>query len=449
MLIIAKEQDDIVSKLHNDLQSAINSNDDKLLLTLLRKFGKAPSGFDFDVFEQGLNHKNSDIRELCVKHLGKFSDTKISTKLYSLFKNETNTTIRREIVSSIGRQRSKKNIEILLVLSKDPDPKVVMQCIRALLYFKNDVKVKKRLVQLKSHKNEVIQQVLQSELSAKKERKSSKPVNKEKYQNLVVQGDIRKVLANIPDGVIDLTFTSPPYYNARDYSIYKSYEDYLSFLENVIKEVHRVTSEGRFFILNTSPVLLPRFSRAHASTRWAVPFDIHPRILDAGFEFIDDIIWKKPDGAAANRNGGFFQHRKPLGYKPNPVVEYVMVYRKKTTKLIDWNMRQISDKIMKASKVKNKDYDKTNLWEINPETSNKHPAAFPEKLVESVIRFYSYENDLVMDPFAGSGTVGKIAVENNRFSFLVDDKAEYIKIMKKRLKNSSFKFLSNNKIKDL
>ena len=54
-----------------------------------------------------------------------------------------------------------------------------------------------------------------------------------------------------------------------------------------------------------------------------------------------------------------------------------------------------------------------------------------------------------MDPFAGSGTVGKIAVENNRFSFLVDDKAEYIKIMKKRLKNSSFKFLSNNKIKDL
>jgi len=438
-----------MNKLYDEIKTASESNNDKSLLPLLRKFGKAPPKFDFDVFVKGLDSKNSDIRELCVKHLGKFSDPKITTKLNSLFKNETNTTIRREIVSSIGRQRSEKNIKILLALSKDPDPKVVMQCIRALLYFKEEASVKKRLTQLKSHKNEVIHQVLDSELSAKKEIKSRKQVNKELYQNLVIQGDIKKVLAKIPDETIDLTFTSPPYYNARDYSIYKSYEDYLTFLENVIKEIHRVTSEGRFFILNTSPVLLPRFSRAHASTRWAVPFDIHPRILNAGFEFIDDIVWKKPDGSATNRNGGFFQHRKPLGYKPNPVVEYVMVYRKKTTKLIDWNMKQISDKTMKASKVKDKDYDKTNLWEINPETSNKHPASFPEKLVENVIKFYSYENDLVMDPFAGSGTVGKIAAENNRFSFLVDDKPEYIKVMKNRLKNSSFRFLSNIQFKDL
>ena len=94
-------------------------------------------------------------------------------------------------------------------------------------------------------------------------------------------------------------------------------------------------------------------------------------------------------------------------------------------------------------------YDKTNLWKINPETSNKHPASFPEKLVENVIKFYSYENDLVMDPFAGSGTVGKVSADNNRYSFLVDDKPEYIKVMKKRLDDLSFKFLSNNKIKDL
>tara|TARA_Y100000590_G_scaffold127784_1_gene146103 strand:- start:1455 stop:2774 length:1320 start_codon:yes stop_codon:yes gene_type:complete len=435
---------------HDDIEAAFEQKDEKSLLALLRKFGKAPPEFNHDVFLKGLKHKNSDIRELCVKHLGKFSDPKITTKLNSLFKTEKNTAIRREIVSSIGRQRSEKNIKILLQLSKDPDPKVVMQCIRALLYFKDESSVIKRLNQLKSHKNEVIHQVLESELSTKtNETKPIKLSDKEKYQNLVVQGDIRKVLANIPDGVIDLTFTSPPYYNARDYSIYKSYQDYLSFLENVIKEIHRVTSEGRFFVLNTSPVLLPRFSRAHASTRWAVPFDIHPKIIQAGFEFIDDIVWKKPDGSATNRNGGFFQHRKPLGYKPNPVVEYVMVYRKKTTKLIDWNMNQISDKIMKASKVKGENYDKTNLWEINPETSNKHPASFPENLVENVIKFYSYENDLVMDPFAGSGTVGKVSADNNRYSFLVDDKPEYIKAMKKRLDNLSFKFLSNNKIKDL
>jgi len=434
---------------YDTLVNAFEEEDENRILRYLRDFGKAPDGFSFDVFINGLLYENSTIRELCVKHLGKFSDPKIVKKLYLLFKTEKNTAIRREIVSSIGRQRSKKNIKILLDLSKDNDPKVVMQCVRALLYFKNDTTVKKRLIQLKSHKNEVIQQVLNTELSTTKKSSTIKLIDKEKYQNLVVQGDIRKVLKKIPDGIIDLTFTSPPYYNARDYSIYKSYEDYLSFLENIIKEIHRVTSEGRFFILNTSPVLLPRFSRAHSSTRWAVPFDIHPRILNAGFEFIDDIVWKKPDGAATNRNGGFFQHRKPLGYKPNPVVEYVMVYRKNTEKLIDWNMRQIPDKVMKASKVKGKDYDKTNLWKINPETSNKHPASFPEKLVENVIKFYSYENDLVMDPFAGSGTVGKVSADNNRYSFLVDDKPEYIKVMKKRLDDLSFKFLSNNKIKDL
>ena len=420
-----------------------------MMLYQLRKFGKAPDGFDFEVFLTGLAHKNPVIRVLCVKHLGKFTDPNITINLYSLFKKETSTTVRREIVSSIGRQRSKKNITILIEFSHDNDPKVVMQTIRALLYFKDVPKVKKRLEKLQKHKNEVIQQVLQSALTTKKTTKTIKVENKEKFQNLVVNGDIQKVLKNIPNGVVDLTFTSPPYYNAKDYSIYKSYEEYLGFLESVIKEIHRVTAEGRFFILNTSPVILPRFSRAHASTRWAVPFDIHPRIVKAGFDFIDDIVWKKPDGSAINRNGGFFQHRKPLGYKPNPVVEYVMVYRKKTSRLIDWNMDQIPKDVLEKSKVKDKKYDKTNLWEINPDTSNKHPASFPVKLVENVVRFYSYENDLVLDPFAGSGTVGKVCAQNNRFSLLVDDKAEYIKLMKARLKGSDFRFLSHKKIKEL
>jgi DNA modification methylase len=56
-----------------------------------------------------------------------------------------------------------------------------------------------------------------------------------------------------------------------------------------------------------------------------------------GWEFIDDIIWVKPEASVKNRNSGFAQHRKPLGYKANAVNEYVMVYRKATDKLIDWN----------------------------------------------------------------------------------------------------------------
>ena len=70
------------------------------------------------------------------------------------------------------------------------------------------------------------------------------------------------------------------------------------------------------------------------------------------WNFIDDIIWANPGPSAKNRNGGFFLHREPLGYKPNLVIEYVMVYRKHTDKLIDWNMKQIPEDIMKKSKIK-------------------------------------------------------------------------------------------------
>ena len=66
-------------------------------------------------------------------------------------------------------------------------------------------------------------------------------------KNTIVQGDVIETLNYVPDESVHLTFTSPPYYNARDYSIYQSYNEYLNFLEKVFKEVHRVTKEGRFF----------------------------------------------------------------------------------------------------------------------------------------------------------------------------------------------------------
>jgi DNA modification methylase len=228
----------------------------------------------------------------------------------------------------------------------------------------------------------------------------------------------------VPDESIHLTFTSPPYYNARDYSIYASYQAYLDFLTDVFREVHRITKEGRFFVLNTSPVIVPRVSRAHASTRYAIPFDIHPRLIDIGWEFIDDIIWAKPEASVKNRNGGFMQHRKPLAYKPNPVTEYVMVYRKKTDKLIDWNIRQYDDAAVDASKIKD-DYESSNLWEIDPTFDRVHSAVFPIELCRRVIQFYSYVGDLVFDPFGGSGTVGRAAQGLGRHFFLTERDPKY------------------------
>ena len=136
-------------------------------------------------------------------------------------------------------------------------------------------------------------------------------------KNLIVQADVQDVLKEIKSENIHLTFTSPPYYNARDYSIYKSYNEYLEFLRDVFQEVHRVTKEGRFFLLNTSPVIAKRFSRSHSSRRYPIPYDLHHLMMDIGWEFIDDIVWLKPEASVKDRVGGFRQHRKPLGYKPN------------------------------------------------------------------------------------------------------------------------------------
>jgi DNA modification methylase len=238
-------------------------------------------------------------------------------------------------------------------------------------------------------------------------------------KNTVVHGDVRDVLKLIPDESLHLTFTSPPYYNARDYSIYVSYQAYLDFLSEVFAEVHRITKEGRFFILNTSPVIVPRFSRAYASKRYPIPFDIHPRLIEMGWEFVDDIIWAKPESSVKNRNAGFLQHRKPVAYKPNPVTEYVMVYRKKSDKLLDWNIKQYDEATIEQSKVDD-GYETSNLWEIDPTFDKVHSAVFPTELCARVIQYYSFSGDLVFDPFGGSGTLGKAAYLLKRYFFMTE-----------------------------
>ena len=236
----------------------------------------------------------------------------------------------------------------------------------------------------------------------------------------------------MPDDSVHLSFTSPPYYNARDYSTYPSYEHYLDFLVSVFREVHRVTKEGRFFVLNTSPVIVPRAGRQHESRRYAIPFDLHPRLTAIGWKFVDDIIWRKPAGAAKPRNSGFAVHRQPLTYKANAVTEYVMVYRKQSLRLIDWNLRQYERPIRDASRVSD-GYETTNVWDIDPATDPVHSAVFPLELCERVVSYYSMVGDLVLDPFAGSGTLGVAAQHLNRYALLLELDEHYVRRMARRL----------------
>lgn len=412
--------------------------DESTLLSLLDNLGKLPAGFNGDLFVPLLTHTNPKIRTLVVKNVGKLKDERFLRLLSQFAAIEKNTFARREAISAIGRLRSQKAIPVLTKYLTDADPKVILQALRGLLYFKEKPEVQGALKLLREHPNELIREHVISELKSKRRqsrngkkdpRHSASP---DALKNVIVCADVQEALKVIPDESIHLTFTSPPYYNARDYTIYQSYEAYLDLLTAIFKETHRITKDGRFFVLNTSPVIVPRISRSHSSKRYAIPYDMHPRLTDIGWEFIDDIVWTKPDYAAKNRNGGFFQHRKPLGYKANSVTESVMVYRKKTDKLIDWNIRQYDDETVAASRVMG-DYEKTNLWHINPATDKVHPAVFPPELATRVIRFYSFKDDLVFDPFGGSGTVGHVALTHERYFLLCEKETEYVERAKQLL----------------
>ena len=228
----------------------------------------------------------------------------------------------------------------------------------------------------------------------------------------------------------------------------QGYDEYINFLQQVFKQVHRITKEGRFLAINTSPIIIPRVSRQYSSKRYPIPFDLHHYIVEMGWEYIDDIVWVKPEASVKNRIGGFQQHRKPLGYKPNTVTEMIMVYRKKTPKLIDWNIRQYPKEIIERSKVRG-NYESSNIWEIPPKHNKIHAAVFPEMLCERIIKYYSFIGDLVFDPFAGSGTFGKVAKDLERLFFLTESNKEYYEYMKSSIGNIENSFFDERQIKCL
>lgn len=289
----------------------------------------------------------------------------------------------------------------------------------------------------KTTKKEAIEKrLLKTEkISAKERRASDYPISP--LRNTIAFGDSKEILVDMPAESIDLIFTSPPYYNARpEYTDYITYEEYLLEIRKVIQQCHRVLVDGRFFVMNVSPVLIRRVSRNASSKRIAVPFDMHRLFIEEGFDFVDDIIWVKPEGAgwATGRGRRFAADRNPLQYKAVPITEYILVYRKRSDRLIDWFIRKHpNQEVIKQSKIRG-DYEKTNVWKIHPAYSKYHPAIFPVELAEKVIQYYSFKNDVVLDPFAGIGTVGQGATKLGRRFVLIEINRKYIDIIRREAK---------------
>ncbi len=309
-------------------------------------------------------------------------------------------------------------VPLLATARKERIGEMVIDARTSLIYeakSTSEAVLTQRILHLNSQKN-------------KKRRARKQQYKRSTLRNTIACGDSEEILQELPEESIDLVFTSPPYYNARpEYTEYITYEEYLLKMRKIIQLCHRVLNEGRFFVMNVSPVLIRRANRSESSRRIAVPFDMHRIFTEEGFDFIDDIIWMKPEGAgwATGRGRRFAADRNPLQYKAVPVTEYVLVYRKHSAHLIDWNIREHPRQdLVEASKIED-GYETTNVWQITPTYDKVHPAVFPEELATKVIQYYSFTDDVVLDPFAGVGTVGLAAAKAGRRFVLIEKNPEY------------------------
>jgi DNA modification methylase len=306
---------------------------------------------------------------------------------------------------------------------------IVYQMYRTILY-KNDMPKFQELGKkfLDYYKNEMLYKM---KYFYDNKDKQKKQIIKTITKPTLLIGDSEKTLKKINEQEINFIFTSPPYYNAREYTNYKSYNDYLDKMYRILLECNRILEDGRFIVINVSPVISKRSGREFESIRYPIHFDFHNILTKSGFYFVDEIIWIKPEATVKNRVGGYQQTKKPLSYKPNCITESLLVYRKNVPFLLDKNILKYKNfKIDKNAK-----FNSTNCWYINPKNDKNHPAVFPEELCEEVLKYYSFENDVVLDPFAGSGTFGKVAKKKNRIPVLGEKNEEYVKLLKDKYDN--------------
>ncbi|MBI4670417.1 MAG: site-specific DNA-methyltransferase [Chloroflexi bacterium] len=248
-------------------------------------------------------------------------------------------------------------------------------------------------------------------------------------------------MPELADDSVDLTVTSPPYWNAIDYDAHardasqnyrprqkEDYDAYLEFLKRVFTETFRVHKPGSHCAIVIGTVLL---NGKHVP----VPYHVTTLMEEIGWEFHQDVIWAKVTGGV-KRAGATIQNPYPGYYYPNLMLEYILIFRKPGNARI-YSSRAKEEKLrdaMELDAVFTRDIA-NNIWHIAPVPPNQlpHPCPFPEEIAYRLIRLYSYTGDLVLDPFAGIGTTLKVAHATGRNWVGYELKNEYIDVANKRV----------------
>jgi DNA modification methylase len=237
------------------------------------------------------------------------------------------------------------------------------------------------------------------------------------YLNKIILGTAEN-MKELPNNSVHLMITSPPYNVSKEYDNDLSLEEYLLLLKNSFTETYRVLVNGGRACINV----------ANLGRKPYIPLsDYISRIMiEIGFNMRGEIIWNKAASASPSTAWGSWQSAA------NPILrdihEYILVFSKGDYK------REKGRKENTIAKEQFIEWTKS-IWTMNAESAKRigHPAPFPEELPFRLIQLYSFAEDIVLDPFIGSGTTAIAALKSNRKYVGYEINEEYIKLANKRI----------------
>ncbi len=232
-------------------------------------------------------------------------------------------------------------------------------------------------------------------------------------------------LSFLPDNCLHLMVTSPPYNVGKDYDNDLSLQDYLSLIKDVMKEIFRILLPGGRACINV----------ANIGRKPYIPLNgyITQIMIEIGFLMRGEVIWNKAASSGSSTAWGSWCSAS------NPTLrdvhEYIMIFSKESFS----RTKGKKDKTKKTSTINKDEFLKftKSVWSFNTESAKrvKHPAPYPVELPYRLIQLYSFKDDIIIDPFCGSGTSCIAALKSNRNYIGIDNNQEYVKNSINRVKN--------------
>lgn len=256
-------------------------------------------------------------------------------------------------------------------------------------------------------------------------------LGQQKEKLKLIHGNCLQVLRQIDDNTFTGAVTSPPYYNARDYSQWPNLYLYLRDMYNIILESYRTLKPGGVFLFNIGDIADNENTIVKSNMgKKRVLLGAYTIFLfqEAGYELIDNIIWDKGEVQShRQKNDGKFT---PHYQKPMNCYEHMFLFKKPGKDLI------LNENFQKELKGWDRNIVKFSpVIKINNKKENKfgHSAPFPKEIPDFVVRIFTQKSeDIVLDPFSGALTSAIVARQRNIIGLGIELSAEYVDVSIKR-----------------